>query len=302
MTFFPFGIPQTPRPVVSPAQRSAVAAAPPPLPPAPQNVQTAVVPEKVTEPVVKAEETKPAVVPEVPVQDTPPAEATVPAALPETSSDEADKAAEAKKKREHEEKEAKREAEFDARQKAKKEADANAIKEWEAMSDDEITDRSSKKAGEETERLTKRNMKILVTEHIQRKCESDNVFARVVCHPRKNMINCFKFINRKAREYLEQEMKDNDEKPVGNGFGGDVPDDLCYQWAEEYFYDANAKEDEVQEEKFVPNPYRAPYKPRNKGAKDKKKTPAKEKSKSEKKPEPLKENPAQVTFGEVAAA
>ena len=39
-------------------------------------------------------------------------------------------------------------------------------------------------------------------------------------NPKKKMLNCFHYINRKAREYLEQEMKDNDEKPMGGGFGG----------------------------------------------------------------------------------
>jgi len=34
-----------------------------------------------------------------------------------------------------------------------------------------------------------------------------------------------------------------------------VPDDLCYQWAEDYFKDENAKEDHKDDEKFVPKPY-----------------------------------------------
>ena len=71
-------------------------------------------------------------------------------------------------------------------------------------------------------------------------------------NPKKKMLNCFHYINRKAREYLEQEMKDNDEKPMGGGFGGDVPDELCYQWAREYFRDAEAKEDAEPEEKVCP--------------------------------------------------
>ena len=42
---------------------------------------------------------------------------------------------------------------------------------------------------------------------------------------------------------------------MGGGFGGDVPDELCYQWAREYFRDADAKEDAESEEKFVPKTY-----------------------------------------------
>ena len=84
------------------------------------------------------------------------------------------------------------------------------------------------------------------------------------------MVHCLWYINRKAREYIEQEMKDrrlhgpcvsrprsarpapaeemkdSGEEPrnAPSGiYGGDVPDELCYQWAEEYFRDPNAGED-----------------------------------------------------------
>ena len=30
---------------------------------------------------------------------------------------------------------------------------------------------------------------------------------------------------------------------------------MCYQWSEDYFRDADAKEDQEDEEKFVPRPY-----------------------------------------------
>ena len=92
------------------------------------------------------------------------------------------------------------------------------------------------------------------------------------------MINCFHFINRKAREYLEKEMKDNDEKPLGGGIGGDVPDELCYQWAEEYFRDLDAPEDkDKNEEKFVPKPYTGKAAPKSRKKAEKKK-PAPKKS------------------------
>ena len=53
-----------------------------------------------------------------------------------------------------------------------------------------------------------------------------------------------------------QEMKDNDIKPSAEGYGSDVPDDLCYQWAKEYFFDMEAPEDkDPNEEQFVPKPY-----------------------------------------------
>lgn len=113
------------------------------------------------------------------------------------------------------------------------------------------------------------------------KCLSEPEFARQVMHPRKNMIRCFRYITRKAKEFAEQEMKDNDEKPIAGGYGCDVPDDMCYLWAEEYFMDMDAEEDKEKEEKFVPKPYSGKPAPRSKKKADKKK------------PTPLKEPPAE---------
>ena len=105
------------------------------------------------------------------------------------------------------------------------------------------------------------------------------------------MVNCFHYINRKAREYLEQEMKDNDEKPMGGGLGGDVPDELCYQWAREYFRDADAKEDAEPEEKFVPKTYNGKAPKAGKVKKDKPK-------KAAPRPAPKPADEEQLTFGD----
>ena len=85
------------------------------------------------------------------------------------------------------------------------------------------------------------------------------------------MIRCFRYINRKARDFVKQEMKDNDEKPVNGIYGCDVPDDLCYQWAKEYFWDMDAEEDKENEEKFVPKPYTGKAAPKSKKKAEKKK-------------------------------
>ena len=90
-------------------------------------------------------------------------------------------------------------------------------------------------------------------------------------HPRKNMIRCFRYITRKAKKFAEQEMKDNDEQPIAGGYGCDVPDDMCYLWAEEYFMDMDAEEDKEKEEKFVPKPYSGKPAPRPKKKSVKKK-------------------------------
>lgn len=175
---------------------------------------------------------------------------------PSPSNLKADKKAEEDRKRqEHEQAEAKRKAEWEARQRAKEEAEQAAWENAVAMSDDEVMAASMKRVGDDSERLTRRNMKQCVTEYIQTLCLEDVAFARNVMHPRKNMVNCFRYINRKALEFAKQEMEDNDVKPSAEGYGTDVPDGLCYQWAEDYFKDMNAKEDRGQEEKFVPKPY-----------------------------------------------
>ena len=199
---------------------------------------------------------------------------------PETSPDQ--------KKAEHEAAEAKRKAEWERKQAEKKAAEEKALAELYAMSDEEAANASVKRTNAELERLTGRNMKMCVTEHIQTVCLNDPAFARLVCHPRKSMINCFKYINRKARDYLKQEMEMNDEKPEGNGFGGDVPDGLCYQWAEEYYNDPDAEVDKEKEEKFEAKPYYGG----SSSARNKKKELPKPKAKPEPKPAVTVREPA----------
>lgn len=164
---------------------------------------------------------------------------------------------EEEKRKAHEAAEEKRKAEWEERQRLRREKEQI---EWEkavALDNNALIAASVKRLGDATERLTRRNMKLCVTEYVQTLCYEDMAFAKLVMHPRKSMVNCFHYINRKAREYLEKEMKDNDEKPMAGGYGGDVPDELCYQWAEEYFRDLDVKEDKTEEdEKFVPRPYR----------------------------------------------
>ena len=164
--------------------------------------------------------------------------------------------AETERRRQHEEAEAKRKAEWDRQQAEKHAAEQAALAKIEQMSETELVKASMERMKKETERLTRRNLKECVSEYVQTLCLSDPAFARVVMHPRKSMAHCLQYINRKAREYLLAEMKDNGMEPQPNGiYGGDVPEDTCYDWAEEYFRDASAKEDEVKEEVFVPKAY-----------------------------------------------
>lgn len=155
----------------------------------------------------------------------------------------------------HEESEAQRKAEWDAEKKKKKAAEKLLLAQIDNMSNDDVMAASLKRVSADTERLTRRNMKECVSEHIQTMCLADPDFARKVMHPRKSMIHCIWYINRKAREFVEQEMKDNGIKPENGVYGSDVPDDLCYQWAVDYFNDPNAQEDKEKAEKFVPKPF-----------------------------------------------
>ena len=119
----------------------------------------------------------------------------------------------------------------------------------------------------------------------------------ITMHPRKSMLHCFRYINRKAQEYLKQEMEALDEKPDGGGYGGDVPDDLCYQWAVDYFRDPEAEEDKEKEEKFVPKPYYGG------GKASKPKKESKPKPEPKKKPAPSKPAQEQISlFGEAVTA
>ena len=154
----------------------------------------------------------------------------------------------------HEAAEAKRKAEFDAKQAEKKAARQAALDRIAAMTAADLLAASVKRVAADTERLTRRNMKEAVAEHIQAKCREDAAFAMLVADPAKSMINCFQYINRKAQEYAEQEMKDNGIQRTGV-YGLDVPDGLCFQWAEDYFNDPDAKEDHQNDEKFVSKPY-----------------------------------------------
>ena len=154
----------------------------------------------------------------------------------------------------HEAAEAKRKAEFDAKQAEKKAARQAALDRIAAMNRADLLAASVERVAADTERLTRRNMKEAVAEYIQAKCREDAAFAMLVVDPAKSMINCFQYINRKAQEYAEQEMKDNGTERTGV-YGLDVPDGLCFQWAEDYFNDPDAKEDHQNDEKFVSKPY-----------------------------------------------
>ena len=153
----------------------------------------------------------------------------------------AEDAEEARKKAEFDAAEAKRKAEWEAKQAQKKLREQQELDRLAAMSDDDVMQASMNRVSQDTERLTRRNMKLCVMEDVQTECLADPAFARLVMNPKKKMVNCFHYINRKAREYLEQEMKDNDEKPMGGGFGGCTINLVKEELYDQFVADAKAK-------------------------------------------------------------
>ena len=205
---------------------------------------------------------------------------------------------EKRKRKAHEEAEAKRKAEWDAKQAAKKQAREEALRAIKDMSDSDVMSASTERVRKDVERLTRRNMKECVSEHLQNLCRKDPVFAQQILLPQKSMVHCFQYINRKAKDYIQQEMKDNDIKPENGIYDGDVPDGLCYQWAEDYFNDPDAPEDKEKEEEFIPRPYIGSSASKPKKA-SKKTAAKKEPEKQEPKKQEPKDDYKQMSFTEV---
>lgn len=155
----------------------------------------------------------------------------------------------------HEEAETKRKAEWEEKQRAKKQEEDAAIQKLQSMSDADIVSASKERIRTDVERMTRRNMKECVSDHIQELCQKDTAFARRTMYPKKSMAHCFKYINRKAKEFIQKEMEENGIQADVDGYGSDVPDGIVYQWAEDYFNDMDAQEDKEKEEKFVSRPY-----------------------------------------------
>ena len=170
---------------------------------------------------------------------------------------------EAEKKKAFEEEEAKRKAEFDAK-KAKRDEEVQI--EWEIntmMTTEDLIEAAKNNIKTGVERITQRNMKESVAAYIIELSQKSEKLSRNILHPQKSITNCYKYINRKARGYLEEQMKLTGEKPDKNGvIGIDIPDNLCYQWAEEYYSSTNIDEDHEDEEKFVPRTYKPAYTPK----------------------------------------
>lgn len=101
---------------------------------------------------------------------------------------------------------------------------------------------STRRIRQEIERITRRNMKDCVAEYLADRCAHDPAFSRSVMEPKKSLTKCFAYINRKAQDYAKQEREEQNITETGI-YGCDVPDDLVYQWAVDYFTDPAADEE-----------------------------------------------------------
>lgn len=238
--------------------------------------------------------TTPSVVTAAPESPEPPASPAPAAPADKATEDEGEEA----KRKAHKEAEAKRKAEFEARQAEKKAAEQEQLAKLETMSVEELLTASMKRVSADTEKLTRRNMKECVAEHIQTLCIEDPNFARKVMHPRKNMIRCYQYINRKAWEYVQDELKVKNITPSREApYASAIPEGVCYQWAVDYFNDPDAKEDHEDEEKFVPKPYAGGKGSRSKKGKDDKKADVKA---AKEPPKKAAEPSGQLTLGDFA--
>lgn len=158
------------------------------------------------------------------------------------------------KRQAHEAAEAKRRAEWEAAQQKKRAAEQERLDRLAAMNDKDIIAAAVRQVNADMDKMTNRSMKDSVSAHIQARCQADPAFARLTMHPRKSMLHCIQYIFRQAKDYLEKELKADGIKTAGT-YGGDVPDGLCFQWAEDYFRDPAAKEDREEDDKFVERPY-----------------------------------------------
>ena len=184
-------------------------------------------------------------------------------------------------------------------------AEKLALAKLDAMSDDELLAASLKRVGDDTEKLTRRHMMECVAEYIQTKCIEDPDFARKTMHPKKTMIRCYQYINRKAWEFVQDELKARGITPSRTEpYASSIPEDVCYQWAVDYFNTPDVQEDVEKEEKFVPKPYRSTTAATTKSTASKGETPDKaegEKNMAAKETKPAtpkkKDDDGQISFG-----
>lgn len=87
----------------------------------------------------------------------------------------------------------------------------------------------------QAERTSLKTMADFVKEYIIAYCDEDPGFVECVNNTEKSFMDCIGYIKKKALDWLK--VQQNIELTnYAQGVGGDVPPDICYQWAVEYYY------------------------------------------------------------------
>ena len=86
-----------------------------------------------------------------------------------------------------------------------------------------------------------------VQAYLDNHAKQDEVFAEKMRNPRKSIKNCIKYIAQRAQKYMEEQHKEDFD--MGNGYGGDIDDEICYGWANHYYDEDGLEIDMTDEER-----------------------------------------------------
>jgi len=87
----------------------------------------------------------------------------------------------------------------------------------------------------QADRTSLKTMADYVKEYLIAYCEEDPGLVERVDDPEKSFMDCIGYIKKKALDWLK-EQQNLELSGYVQGIGGDVPPDICYQWAVEYYY------------------------------------------------------------------
>lgn len=85
-----------------------------------------------------------------------------------------------------------------------------------------------------------------VQAYLDKHASEDAAFAEKMRNPRKTIQNCIKFIAQQAQKYME---KHKEEYEMERGLGGDIPDEICFGWANHYYDESGLEIDMTEEER-----------------------------------------------------
>ena len=91
-----------------------------------------------------------------------------------------------------------------------------------------------------------KTMREQIADYLQVHATMDPVFAEKMNNPRKNMDNLMRFIALQAYDYMR---KHSEEFKMKNGFGGDIPDEIVFGFANHYYDEENLDIDRTEEER-----------------------------------------------------